>query len=56
MQVQPDWFALGVTVFVLNCDKQPFRGREPEEIDKHTCETVIADGERQGKYVSCMVA
>jgi len=40
-QVQPDWFALGVTVYVLNCGKLPFRGRDAEEIDQRICETPI---------------
>lgn len=34
--VEPDWFSLGVTMFVLFSDKMPFHGKTPEETDEQT--------------------
>ena len=34
---QPDWWSLGVTMFVLQSDKVPFKGKEDAEKDAATC-------------------
>jgi len=34
--VQPDWWSLGVTMFVLESDKLPFKGKTDEEKDEAT--------------------
>lgn len=33
----PDWWSLGVTVYVLTSDKMPFKGKSDEEKDEATC-------------------
>jgi len=39
--VQPDWFSLGVTMFVLDSDTHPFAAPDSEKIDQKTCEQPI---------------
>jgi len=34
---EPDWWSLGVTMFVLFSDKMPFKGKTDEETDNQTC-------------------
>ena len=38
---QPDWWSLGVTMFVLFSDKMPFSGKGDEEKDAATCKGEI---------------
>jgi len=40
-QFEPDWWSLGVTVFVLVNDKHPFKGKTDEEKDEATLSGVI---------------
>ena len=48
-QVQPDWWSLGVTMFVLFSDRMPFHGSTDEKTDEHTCNDNMADKYKHGE-------
>ena len=54
----PDWWSLGVTVYVLTSDKMPFKGKTDEEKDAATCSGEIeyshGEPEETQKFVSSL--
>jgi len=52
----PDWWSLGVTVYVLNSDKMPFKGKTDEEKDAATCSGEIEYNHGESDEIKAFVS
>ena len=53
---EPDWWSLGVTVYVLNSDKMPFKGKTDEEKDASTLAGTIEYSHGESAEVQAFVS